>query len=88
MLPLGYDRFPNFEPAIERAILAIEVSGIDAGRHIEPTTKSYAAGFGMKAITDYKLTRYGAYHVALSVGCPVLRWRCPAWTLTRGLSST
>ena len=67
MSPLGYlGEFRKFEPAIERASLAIESSGIDAGQHISARTADIEVGFGARSVLDYRLTRYGAYHVALS----------------------
>lgn len=69
---LGYNtnKWDTFMPAVERARLSIEVQGIDAGQHIGAYQYAYKAkaGFGERTYTreDFRLTRYGAYHVALS----------------------
>lgn len=68
---LGYNsRWNDFKLAVERAIVAIEAQGIDLGQHIVAvqSARKAMAGFGERTYTreDFKLTRYGAYHVALS----------------------
>lgn len=63
---LGYDTWRRFEDAIERAKIATEASDIDAGQHIFAGIGNIVVGFGVREVTDYRLTRYGAYHVALS----------------------
>ncbi len=59
---LGYARWQKFEGAIERAILSCKNSQNDAPKHFLPeAVKSQ----GRTAI-DYRLSRYGAYLIALN----------------------
>lgn len=64
---LGYEKWQNFEDAIERAILAAGNSGIDTDRTFSQFSQVTGAGnLGDLRRFDYRLTRYGAYLVAMN----------------------
>ncbi|WP_329103227.1 phage antirepressor KilAC domain-containing protein [Streptomyces sp. NBC_01439] len=67
MLLMGYDRWHNFQTAIERAIRAAENTGTFTP---EAFYRLREEGTGGAPRTDYLLNRYGAYLVALN-GDPV-----------------
>lgn len=46
---------------LKKAAVAVEAQGITAAQHISGGVTEYAAGFGIRTILDYKLTRYGAW---------------------------
>lgn len=66
MKAVEYDRWENFSAAVERAAASIINTGEDAGQHIDAAVSTYAAGFGLKSIPDYRLTRFGAYLVVMN----------------------
>lgn len=63
MLHLGYAKWDNFEEAILRARQAAENSGGDIDRAF---SRHQEKGTGGRGRTDYRLSRYGAYLVAMN----------------------
>lgn len=61
---LGYLRWERFEDAIERARVAIDNSGQTADLHVSRRREVVPQGGAMR--TDFKMTRYGAYMVAMN----------------------
>ena len=65
--PLGYDSWRRFEESIERAKVAVNNAGMEARDHIADAVKLVKSGIGAeRKITDYRLTRFGAYMVAMN----------------------
>ena len=65
MLLLGYERWENFEKAINRAMNSCETSGINILDHFREVTKMVSLGSGSKrSVKDYMLTRYACYLIA------------------------
>ena len=65
--PLGYPKWDRFGKVIEKATLACENSGSEAFDHFRGASKMIATGKGaMREVTDYRLTRYGAYLTAMN----------------------
>ena len=65
MALLGYDRWENFDKAIQRAMDSCETSGIEVENHFRDVTKMVALGSGAKRnVKDYMLTRYACYLIA------------------------
>ncbi|MFD3929522.1 phage antirepressor KilAC domain-containing protein [Streptomyces sp. NPDC058614] len=64
---MGYDQWRQFDDAVQRAKAAINASGMDAHDHIAVARKVMAGGrWGKQEVADYRLTRFGAYHVTLA----------------------
>ena len=65
MVLLGYERWENFDKAIQRAMDSCEVSGIAVETHFREVTKMVPLGSGSKrSVKDYMLTRYACYLIA------------------------
>lgn len=64
---LGYVEWRKFEDSVERAIAAIENSGMPGQDHVGGADKMIETGKGAtRIVVDYRLTRYGAYMVAMN----------------------
>lgn len=62
---LGYERWENFEKAIQRATESCEASGMLATDHFREVTKMVCLGSGAKRkVKDYMVTRYACYLIA------------------------
>ena len=62
---LGYERWENFEKAIQRATESCEALGMLATDHFREVTKKVCLGSGAKRkVKDYMLTRYACYLIA------------------------
>lgn len=64
---MGYEQWRQFDDAVQRARQAIDASDLDSRDHIASTRKVINGGrWGRQEVNDYRLTRFGAYHVALA----------------------
>ncbi|MEU9861343.1 phage antirepressor KilAC domain-containing protein [Streptomyces sp. NPDC047971] len=64
---MGYERWERFEDVITRAKETVEASGLDPLDHFRGAAKLIPGGrWGKQNVADYRLTRFGAYHVALA----------------------
>ncbi len=62
---LGYERWENFEKAINRAIESCKTAQIEVSDHFREVTKMVQLGSGSKRkVKDYMLTRYACYLIA------------------------
>lgn len=65
--PLGYAQWRQFEDTVERAMAAAENSGTARQTHFADAGKSsHMPNGGVRYVQDYRLTRYGAYLVAMN----------------------
>ena len=65
MVLLVYERWENFDKAIQRAMDSCEVSGIAVENHFREVAKMVPLGSGSKrSVKDYMLTRYACYLIA------------------------
>jgi DNA-damage-inducible protein D len=64
---LGYERWENFEEAINRAMAACEESGYSRDDQFRETTKMIEVGKTAKrSVKDYFLSRYACYLIAMN----------------------
>src|SRR5579885_3089418 len=64
---LGYASWDRVPEVIERACLACNNSGHEAPDHIRASSAMVKIGSGARrAVMDYRLTRFGAYMVAMN----------------------
>jgi len=62
---LGYERWENFDKAVQRAMESCKTSGIEPSDHFREVTKMVELGSGAKRnVKDYLLTRYACYLIA------------------------
>lgn len=66
MAPLGYERWERFEDAVARASMAAANVG-ESDDHFRTAAKVIEGGrWGTQTLSDLRLTRYGAYLVAMN----------------------
>lgn len=59
---VGYERWENWSKAINRAIVSVNGTGLDAADHFRGVTKMVEVGSGARRqIEDVELTRYACY---------------------------
>lgn len=64
---MGYTEWRKLEETVQRAIEAVAASGLDPRDHFVGAAKVITGGrWGRQQVNDYRITRYGAYMVALS----------------------
>ncbi|MGW9437922.1 phage antirepressor KilAC domain-containing protein [Streptomyces sp. NPDC055607] len=64
---MGYEEWRKFDDTIQRAMATVEASGLDPFDHFVGAAKVMESGrWGRTKVKDYRLTRFGAYHVALA----------------------
>lgn len=67
MKPLGYSQWRNFEVAIKRTMASMDSANTPVQNHFAEVRKMVQLGSGAKReVTDYKLTRYACYLVAMN----------------------
>jgi len=65
MIILGYERWENFDKAINRAMDSCRTSEIPMENHFREVTKMVPLGSGaVRSVKDYMLTRYACYLIA------------------------
>jgi DNA-damage-inducible protein D len=64
---LGYDKWENFQGAIEQAKIAFDAAGEDASNHFSDTRKMVMIGSGaQRSIDDYFLSRPACYIIVMN----------------------
>lgn len=64
---MGYEQWRQFDETVNRAKQAVDASGLDSRDHFVGARKVITGGrWGRQEVADYRLTRFGAYHVALA----------------------
>ncbi|MEU5974958.1 phage antirepressor KilAC domain-containing protein [Streptomyces sp. NPDC047315] len=64
---IGYSKWQEFEKVIAKAKLALTNSDLDPRDHFTGARKVIPGGrWGRQEVSDYRLTRFGAYQVALA----------------------
>jgi DNA-damage-inducible protein D len=64
---LGYEQWRRFEDALDRAATAAKNTGLNPADHFAEVGKVIPGGrWGEQTVSDYRLTRYGAYLVAMN----------------------
>lgn len=64
---MGYEQWRQVADVVERAKQTIDASGLDSRDHIAGARKAITGGrWGKQEVADYRLTRFGAYHVTLA----------------------
>ncbi|MER7807890.1 phage antirepressor KilAC domain-containing protein [Streptomyces sp900116325] len=64
---MAYERWERFEDVVLRAKETISAAGLDPLDHFRGAAKVIPGGrWGKHQVADYRLTRFGAYHVALA----------------------
>lgn len=65
---MGYEQWRQFDDVVQRAKTAINSSGLDERDHFAGARKviTGTGRWGKQPVADYRLTRFGAYHVTLA----------------------
>ncbi|MFE6428137.1 phage antirepressor KilAC domain-containing protein [Streptomyces rochei] len=64
---MGYEQWRQLDEVVQKAKQAVEASGLDARDHFAGARKVITGGrWGRQEVADYRVTRFGAYHVALA----------------------
>lgn len=64
---MGYEQWRQFDDVVRRAKQTVNASGLDERDHFAGSRKVISGGrWGRQEVDDYRLTRFGAYHVALA----------------------
>ncbi|MET8807204.1 phage antirepressor KilAC domain-containing protein [Streptomyces sp. NPDC004546] len=64
---MGYDEWRTFDDTVRRAMAAVEASGLDPFVHFVGAVRMTETGrWGRTKVKDYRLTRFGAYHIAIA----------------------
>ncbi|MFJ3097339.1 phage antirepressor KilAC domain-containing protein [Streptomyces hydrogenans] len=64
---MGYEQWRQFNDVVQRAMQTVEASGMDSRDHFAGSRKVIDGGrWGRQQVDDYRLTRFGAYQVALA----------------------
>lgn len=67
MKPLGYAQWRNFEAAIRRTMASMDSAETPVQNHFAEVRKMVRLGSGAeREVTDYKLTRYACYLIAMN----------------------
>ncbi|WP_239934196.1 phage antirepressor KilAC domain-containing protein [Streptomyces sp. CBG31] len=64
---MGYEQWRRFEEVVERAMETVHAGGLNQHDHFATSGKVMKTGrWGSQQVKDYRLTRFGAYQVALA----------------------
>lgn len=64
---MGYEEWRTFDDTVQRAIAAVKASGLDRLVHFVGAVRVMDSGrWGRTKVRDYRLTRFGAYHMAIA----------------------